>query len=303
MNIGLRIFALSLLPLITQLTASDKAAEDWDLVRAFNASNYVFYGSIAKTVPEPNFRTEVLGLTTTDLFAQELKAQPIVWPKSREFTFAVSESFKEPTPQTFSAYLPDTPEDVWIFIKNDLGDTFLSKPAPFDPVYKDLYQNQEGLFFIRYFIGSTIPTVYKFRLGQNAEEDLKLLRLFQQQPHLSIETIYAQELERRKQVVAQEAIEYRKFEDEYYKILRIQDLDIRKSMLDDLITRMGFEDRWDFYEHKKQYLETHGAHIPDNEVPSGPTEGREKIWHDASGELKKIDVIQSARRKKPDGSS
>jgi hypothetical protein len=97
------------------------------------------------------------------------------------------------------------------------------------------------------------------------------------------------------QAAAREASEFKVFEDEYYKILRIQDLDIRVSLLNDLVARMGFEGIWDFYDFKKRSIEKMGPQMNENEIPSVPTDRKEKLWHDISGELKKIDVIRKAR--------
>jgi hypothetical protein len=95
----------------------------------------------------------------------------------------------------------------------------------------------------------------------------------------------------------QEAAEFRAFEDDYYKILRIQDLDIRTSLLKDLVERMGFEGLWSYFEYKERYLKEHGTHLGDDAVPSGPDNGKEKLWHDISGELRKIEVIKQARER------
>jgi hypothetical protein len=265
------------------------------LVKAYNASNFVFYGTISKTVPEPNFKPGALAVYTADISQEPLPTHPVVWAKSKEFTFSVEEYFKQPTPQEFTAYLPDPDPEMWVYVENAAGDLFLARPQAASPVFGDLFSGERGLFFLRYYLGSSIAIVYKARLGDSAKEDLKLLRAHQRQPQLPLEAIYRQELARQQAEVEREAKEFKVFEDEYYKILRIQDLDIRTSLLQGLVERMGYKGRWNYFDYKERYLKRHGAHISDSDVPSSPSDGKEKLWHDISGELEKIEVIQKAR--------
>jgi len=88
------------------------------------------------------------------------------------------------------------------------------------------------------------------------------------------------------------------FEDDYYKILRIREFEIRRSLLADLVVRMGFEGRWSYYEFKERYLQDFGAYLEvaaQQVVPSEPTDKKEKLWKTVSEELNKMDVILNAR--------
>jgi hypothetical protein len=269
--------------------------DTWDLVRAYNASTYVFYGEIVKTLPERDFKTGVKGVHPDEIDGSELPLEEIVWPKAKELSFAVSDALKDGMPTQFVAYLADPSMGLWTHLVNETGDVFLAKPQAPDVLLLKLRAGDKGLFFIRHYLGSTIPVVYQVRYGQLAQDDLKLLQAYRAASNQSLESIVKEALAREEAAARQDAAEFKVFEDEYYKILRFQDLEIRRSMLNDLIERMGFTGLWDYFEYKQRYLQQFGAHVQANDIPRGPTEGKKKLWHDISGELKKIEVMLKAR--------
>lgn len=277
---------------------ANTASDTWDLVRAYNASTYVFYGEVVKTIPEPNFKTGVKGVHPDgidDIDGSELPLEEIVWPKAKELSFAVSDSLKKGMSTEFVAYLPDSSMGLWTHLVNEAGDVFLAQPTVPDALLGKLRAGDRGLFFIRYYLGSTIPVVYQVRFGQLAKGDLNLLQAYRAASGQPLERIVKEARARKEAAARRDAAEFKVFEDEYYKILRLQDLEIRRSMLHDLIERMGFTGLWDYFEYKQRYLEQYGAHVQANDIPRGPTEGKEKLWHDISGELKKIKVMLKAR--------
>ena len=273
----------------------------WDLVRIYNASTHVFYGELTKVLPEPLFRTGVMGVHLQDITDGELPLQELIWAKGKHLTFSVDERFKGPVPSSFVAYRSDHDLNLWTYVENDAGDVFLSPQVALDPLVQKVQAGDRALFFVRYYLGSNIPVLYHVRVGQRAADALELLRAQQVVGTVSLETIVEQALLRQLELEKREAAEFRVFEDEYYKILRIKDLEIRSSLLNDLIVRMGFEGRWSYYDFKERYVKAHGAYLEGAEaqaVPSGPTGGKEKLWNDISEELNKIDVILKARARK-----
>lgn len=270
--------------------------DEWNIVQAYQAASHVFYGEVTKIIPEPKFKTGVMGVRVRDIDDKgNLPLQPIIWQRAQEFTFTVESPFKEPMPVSFTAYLPDPDLRIWTHVLNEAGDVFLAKPeAPTSALHK-LKPGDRALFYVRYYLGSTIPVLYQVRLGAGAEEDLALLRAQRAAGNVPLETIVRQMQAHEKAQAQQEAIAVRAFEDDYYKILRIQELEIRHSLLTDLIERMGYSGLWTYFDFKERYLEQRGMDTAVSEIPSGPTEGREKLWHDISGELKKINVILKAR--------
>ena len=285
--------------------AQPKAEDTWDLVRTFNASTHVFYGELTKVIPEPLYRTGVMGVHFEDIACGDMPLQELIWPEGKHLTFSVDESFKGRLPKQFEAYRSDHDLNLWTYVENDAGDVFLSPPVALDPMVQGVRSHQRALFFVRYYLGSNIPVLYRIRVGQRAAEDLELLRAQRAAGTVSLELIVKQAQMRQLELEKREVAEFRVFEDEYYKILRIKDLQIRRSLFDDLIVRMGFEGRWSYYDFKERYLKAHGAYLEGSEaqaVPSGPTGGKEKLWNDISQELNKMDVIQKARaRKNEDG--
>ncbi len=270
--------------------------DKWNMVQAYQASTHVFYGEVSKIIPEPGFKTGIMGVRLRDIDDKlELPMEPIIWAHAKEFTFSVEAQFKETMPVNFSAYLPDPDRSIWTHVMNEAGDLFLAKPrVPEDALLK-LNPGDRGLFFVRYFLGSNIPILYKVRSGLSAEEDCALLRAFRAAGNVSLESIVQQARVNQELQAQREATAVRVFEDEYYKILRIQDLEVRRNLLTDLTERLGFSGLWNYFEFKERYLKQRGANVEDSEIPQGPTEGREKLWHDISGELKKIEVILKAR--------
>jgi hypothetical protein len=281
-----------------QTRAQVQAEESWSLVSVFNASSHIFYGEITKIIPEPNFPTGALGVNIEEIEGSESDAfelKAIVWPRAQEFTFSVQESFKEPMADTFAAYRADPELNLWTYVENEAGDVFLAKPEAVSPMLKGLVPRQSGLFFIRDYLGSNLRIIYRARLGQNALDDLALLRAYQAVGDASLESIILQARARDKAQAKLEAEAFRVFEDDYYKILRIQELDIRSSLLSDLIVKMGFEGRWTYFGYKERYIKNHGSHVDGKEIPAPPFESREKLWQDVSSELKKIEMILKAR--------
>ena len=95
----------------------------------------------------------------------------------------------------------------------------------------------------------------------------------------------------------QAAVAFKVFEDEYYQIIRTRELAIRRSLLEDLVVRMGYDGRWSYYAFKERYIAQHGAYLAAEELPSVPSDQTEILWKMASEELAKIDVILQARAK------
>ena len=287
--------------LCSAVRAQSSADDDWDLLRVMNASTHVFYGEVLRVVPEPLFRTGVSGVHVQDLASDPLPMQELVWPEGKQFTFTVIEDFKGPVGATFESYRSDHDLNLWTYVENDAGDVFLSPPVALDPLLMNLEQTDRGLFFVRTYLGSNIPVLYRARLGQGAEDDLELLHAQQASNGVPLARIIEQRERAAALQAEQAAAAFKVFEDEYYKMLRIRELDIRSSLLQDLIVRMGFEGRWDYYEFKAGYEEQYGAYVQPGEkleVPSDPTDALEKLWKMASEELAKIEVILKARAQK-----
>lgn len=277
----------------THLASSQTKAphDNWDLARNYHVSSQVFYGEVIKVIPEPNFKPGSMGVKVQDISEGELPLQTLVWQQARELTFKVEQPLKANMTQTVQAILPDPDLSVWTHIMNTAGDHFLAKPENPSALLQKLRSGDRGLFFIRPDIGSNTPVIYQARFGQKAEEDLALLQEFLQAGDQTLEAIIQQAKQQAAIDAAREMAEFKEYEDEYYEILRIPDLEIRRSLLLDLIERMGFKGEWTYFDFKERYLKAQGAHPSEKDIPSGPTAGKEKVWHDASGELRKIDLI------------
>ena len=270
--------------------------DDMELVAKFQASTHVFYGTVVRILPERNYETGLMGVYLKEVNRTELTLEPITWGNAKAFSFEVKENYKVPLKAGTEAMLPDQDPDIWTHVEDALGDAFLAQPPRPDVLLLSMQPGDAGLFFIRYQVGSTTPLLYRAEIGKQAGASRRLLQRYMANPNLSLTQVVEQARMEKDAAAAREAAAFKVFEDEYYKILRGRDLEIRRSLLKDLIVRMGFEGRWEYYDFKERYLREHGEHLSDSEIPSGPTEGREKLWHDISGELEKIDVILKARR-------
>ena len=287
---------ISLLPNLgagSQLQADDT----WDLARVFNSSTAVFYGEVLRTVPEPLFRTGVSGVHVQDIRPAELPLQELIWEQGTHFTLTVIEGFKGISAEQFECYRSDQAPDSWTYLENAAGDVFLSPPVALDPLLLNLSQTNRGLFFIRDYLGSTIPVLYRVRMGQRAEDDRALLRIHQSAGDIPLEQILQQYGRQLAIEAEQAAAAFKVFEDEYYQIIRTRELAIRRSLLEDLVVRMGYDGRWSYYAFKERYIAQHGAYLAAEELPSVPSDQTEMLWKMASEELAKIDVILQARAK------
>ena len=297
---GVAVVCAVCLLLCSAVRAQSPVDEEWDLVRVLNTSTHVFYGEVLRIVPEPLFRTGVMGVHVQDLASVPFPMQELVWPAGKHFTFTVLEGFKGAIGTTFESYRSDHDLKLWTYVQNDAGDVFLSPPVALDPLLMHLEQTDRGLFFVRYYLGSNIPVLYRARFGQRAEDDLELLRAQQASNGVPLARIIQQREQAAALQAEQAAAAFKVFEDEYYKMLRIRELDIRSSLLEDLIVRMGFEGRWEYYDFKARYEQQNGAYVKPGtklDVPSEPADATEQLWKMASEELAKIDVILKARAK------
>ena len=277
--------------------AQSQANNNWDLARIYNSSTAVFYGEVLRTVPEPLFRTGVSGVHVQDIRSVELPLQELIWEQGTHFTLTVVEGFKGTSAEQFECYRADQSPDLWTYLENAAGDVLLAPPIALDPLLLNLSQTNRGLFFIRDYLGSTIPVLYRVRMGQRAEDDIRLLRIHQSADDVSLERILQQQQIQIKFEAEQAAVAFKVFEDEYYQIIRARELAIRQSLLEDLVVRMGYDGRWSYYACKERYIAQHGAYLAEGELPSLPIDQIEILWKMASEELAKIDVILQARAK------
>ena len=294
-----RIAMMAIISLLPNLGAGSQLQADdtWDLARVFNSSTAVFYGEVLRTVPEPLFRTGVSGVHVQDIRPAELPLQELIWEQGTHFTFTVIEGFKGISAEQFECYRSDQAPDLWTYLENAAGDVFLSPPVALDPLLLNLSQTNRGLFFIRDYLGSTIPVLYRVRMGQRAEDDIGLLRIHQSAGDIPLEQILQQYRRQLAIEAEQAAAAFKVFEDEYYQIVRTRELAIRRSLLEDLVVRMGYDGRWSYYAFKERYIAQHGAYLATEESPSVPSDQPEMLWKMASEELAKIDVILQARAK------
>lgn len=294
-----RIAMMAIISLLPNLGAESQlqANNTWDLARVFNSSTAVFYGEVLRTVPEPLFRTGVSGVHVQDIRLAELPLQELIWEQGTHFTFTVIEEFKGTPAEQFECYRSDQAPDLWTYLENAAGDVFLSPPVALDPLLLNLSQTNRGLFFIRNYLGSTIPVLYRVRMGQRAEDDRALLRIHQSAGDIPLEQILQQYRRQLAIEAEQTAVAFKVFEDEYYQIIRTRELAIRRSLLEDLVVRMGYDGRWSYYAFKERYIAQHGAYLAAEELPSVPSDQTEILWKMASEELAKIDVILQARAK------
>ena len=294
-----RIAMMAIISLLPNLGAESQlqANNTWDLARVFNSSTAVFYGEVLRTVPEPLFRTGVSGVHVQDIRPAELPLQELIWEQGTHFTLTVIEGFKGISAEQFECYRSDQAPDLWTYLENAAGDVFLSPPVALDPLLLDLSQTNRGLFFIRNYLGSTIPVLYRVRMGQRAEDDRALLRIHQSAGDIPLEQILQQYRRQLAIEAEQAAAAFKVFEDEYYQIIRTRELAIRRSLLEDLVVRMGYDGRWSYYAFKERYIAQHGAYLAAEELPSVSSDQTEILWKMASEELAKIDVILQARAK------
>ena len=274
---------------------SETQSKEFDLVATYQASIYVFYGEVSNVLPENKFKTGSQGVYLKDVTRTELTLEPVIWPKAKALNFAVEDNFKNPLPEGVEVYLPKPDPDIWTYIESDIGDAFLAKPNIPEAHLHKLYTGDKGLFFIRYQAGTNLPVLYRVQVGKLARESIALLRADASNPNVNLAQVVQHRRLQQQQLAEKEAAEFKVFEDEYYKILRVRELDIRQSLLKDLVVKMGFEGRWDYFSFKERYILEHGDHVSGKDIPSGPTSGKEKLWHDISGELEKIEVILKAR--------
>lgn len=294
-----RIAMMAIISLLPNLGAESQlqANNTWDLARVFNSSTAVFYGEVLRTVPEPLFRTGVSGVHVQDIRPAELPLQELIWEQGTHFTLTVIEGFKGISAEQFECYRSDQAPDLWTYLENAAGDVFLSPPVALDPLLLDLSQTNRGLFFIRNYLGSTIPVLYRVRMGQRAEDDRALLRIHQSAGDIPLEQILQQYRRQLAIEAEQAAVAFKVFEDEYYQIIRTRELAIRRSLLEDLVVRMGYDGRWSYYAFKERYIAQHGPYLAAEELPSVSSDQTEILWKMASEELAKIDVILQARAK------
>lgn len=294
-----RIAMMAIISLLPNLGAESQlqANNTWDLARVFNSSTAVFYGEVLRTVPEPLFRTGVSGVHVQDIRPAELPLQELIWEQGTHFTLTVIEGFKGISAEQFECYRSDQALDLWTYLENAAGDVFLSPPVALDPLLLNLSQTNRGLFFIRDYLGSTIPVLYRVRMGQRAEDDRALLRIHQSAGDIPLEQILQQYRRQLAIEAEQAAAAFKVFEDEYYQIIRTRELAIRRSLLEDLVVRMGYDWRWSYYAFKERYIAQHGAYLAAEELPSVPSDQTEMLWKMVSEELAKIDVILQARAK------
>ena len=294
-----RIAMMAIISLLPNLGAGSQLQADdtWDLARVFNSSTAVFYGEVLRTVPEPLFRTGVSGVHVQDIRPAELPLQELIWEQGTHFTLTVIEGFKGISAEQFECYRSDQAPDLWTYLENAAGDVFLSPPVALDPLLLNLTQTNRGLFFIRDYLGSTIPVLYRVRMGQRAQDDIGLLRIHQSAGDIPLEQILQQYRRQLAIEAEQAAAAFKVFEDEYYQIIRTRELAIRRSLLEDLVVRMGYDGRWSYYAFKERYIAQHGAYLTEGEMPSIPLDQTEILWKMASEELAKIDVILQARAK------
>ena len=294
-----RIAMMAIISLLPNLGAESQlqANNTWDLARVFNSSTAVFYGEVLRTVPEPLFRTGVSGVHVQDIRPAELPLQELIWEQGTHFTLTVIEGFKGISAEQFECYRSDQAPDLWTYLENAAGDVFLSPPVALDPLLLNLSQTNRGLFFIRDYLGSTIPVLYRVRMGQRAEDDRALLRIHQSAGDIPLEQILQQYRRQLAIEAEQAAAAFKVFEDEYYQIIRTRELAIRRSLLEDLVVRMGYDGRWSYYAFKERYIAQHGAYLAAEELPSVSSDQTEILWKMASEELAKIDVILQARAK------
>jgi len=294
-----RIAMMAIISLLPNLGAESQlqANNTWDLARVFNSSTAVFYGEVLRTVPEPLFRTGVSGVHVQDIRPAELPLQELIWEQGTHFTLTVIEGFKGISAEQFECYRSDQALDLWTYLENAAGDVFLSPPVALDPLLLNLSQTNRGLFFIRDYLGSTIPVLYRVRMGQRAEDDRALLRIHQSAGDIPLEQILQQYRRQLAIEAEQAAVAFKVFEDEYYQIIRTRELAIRRSLLEDLVVRMGYDGRWSYYAFKERYIAQHGAYLAAEELPSVSSDQTEILWKMASEELAKIDVILQARAK------
>ena len=232
-----------------------------------------------------------------DIRPAELPLQELIWEQGTHFTLTVIEGFKGISAEQFECYRSDQAPDLWTYLENAAGDVFLSPPVALDPLLLNLSQTNRGLFFIRNYLGSTIPVLYRVRMGQRAEDDRALLRIHQSAGDIPLEQILQQYRRQLAIEAEQAAVAFKVFEDEYYQIIRTRELAIRRSLLEDLVVSMGYDGRWSYYAFKERYIAQHGAYLAAEELPSVPSDQTEILWKMASEELAKIDVILQARAK------
>lgn len=294
-----RIAMMAIISLLPNLGAESQlqANNTWDLARVFNSSTAVFYGEVLRTVPEPLYRTGVSGVHMQDIRSVELPLQEVIWEQGMHFTLTVIEGFKGTSAEQFECYRSDQSSDLWTYLKNAAGDVLLAPPVALDPLLLNLSQTNRGLFFIRDYLGSTIPVLYRVRMGQRAEDDRALLRIHQSAGDIPLEQILQQYRRQLAIEAEQAAAAFKVFEDQYYQIIRTRELAIRRSLLEDLVVRMGYDGRWSYYAFKEGYIAQHGAYLTEGEMPSIPLDQTEILWKMASEELAKIDVILQARAK------
>lgn len=250
----------------------------WDFRSAYENSNDIFIAEVIEVETSLEITGDQVGKD-----AEAGEAFRVVWPDARRFRLSVQETFKGDQPEVFDVYSygraeKKTEDDYQgefakILVYND--GSFGSFPRPM------LKKGTRYLFFLNRNDDSG-ATKIGWRSAFSPEhksEEVAILRIIvRHESKLSVPEARRIHQERvQKRELAMKA--------EYHAILNQNpDLEGRKQKLAEHIRKLGFDELWhqSKSKHRKQSFP--------------PDVIEEEIWYNASQEIRKIDMILTARQ-------
>lgn len=257
----------------------------WDFRAAYENSNNIFIAEVIEVETSLEITGDQVGKD-----AETGEAFRVIWPDARRFRLSVQETFKGEQPEVFDVYSygpaeKKTEDDYQgefakIFVYND--GSFGRFPRPM------LKKGAQYLFYLNRNDDSGVT-----KIGWRSAHPLKwrnreveiLRTMSSESSKLNFDKAVKQYEKRMQELEAEKAKNNARVRAEYHAILNQNpDLEERKQKLAEHIGKLGFDGLW--HQSKSTYRKQ-----------SFPPEAiEEEIWYNASQEIRKIDMILTARQ-------
>lgn len=258
----------------------------WDFKKAYENSNDIFIAEVIEVETSLEITGDQVGKD-----AETGEAVRLVWPDARRFRLSVQETFKGEQPEVFDVY----------------------SYGPAEKKTEDNYQGEFAKMLVYYndnnFGGPPRPMLkkgaqYLFYLNRNDDSgvtkigwrsarplkwrnrEVEILRtMSSESSKLSFDKAVKLYEKRMQELEAEKAKNNARVRAEYHTILNQNpDLEERKQKLAEHIGKLGFDGLW------HQSKSTH------RKLSFPPEAIEEEIWYNASQEIRKIDMILTARQ-------
>ncbi|ADE54101.1 hypothetical protein [Coraliomargarita akajimensis] len=255
---------------------------EWDVIQAHENADYVFSASILWIEPVTERSVTVQGFRLSDYRSPRVVQDFPVVPQ--RYVLQVDEVYKGEIRGNLQVITPANESGFWILDDRQLEAQHMYDRMVFQGGLEGR-MGERGLFLVRERPADGVQVLQAAWPFAAISEGMRALHYYKVGQYESLSTAIEQMLVEESEQLALAAKRIEVLRNEYYEILMVAQLPERRAALLEYIQKLGFDRLWTL----EEFIQRNPSLEMTNQTR--PSDPYELLWHDASQEVVRLDMV------------